>query len=111
VRSEADTEDLTRIDVMRLPHEVERSSYTADTCLCYKHGQFLVGIFYYGDIRSYPYIAPPSFNAHESENKFRVIQNFDLTDMIDILRQISVNKPWRYIGSVTVQSFPVHMRN
>jgi hypothetical protein len=96
---------------MRRPQEVERSSYAADTCPCCKDEQFLGGISYYGDIRSYPDKAPPSLNAHESERKFRVIQNFDLIDMIDILRQISVNKQWRYIGSVTVQSFLVRMRN
>jgi len=89
---------------MRRPHEVEHSSYCKDE-------QVLVGNSCYGDIRSYPDIAPPSFNAHESEKKFHVIQNFDLTDVIDILRQISVNKHWRYIGSVTVQNFRVHMRN
>ena len=96
---------------MHWPHEVEPNSYTADTCPCCKDKQFLVGISCYGDIWSYPDKAPPSFNAHESEKKFHVIRNFDLTNMIDILRQISVNKQWRYIGSVTVQSFRGHMRN
>jgi hypothetical protein len=56
---------------MRRPHEAERSSYTADTPLCCKDEQFLVGISYYRDIRSYPHVAPPSFGAHESEKKFR----------------------------------------
>jgi len=96
---------------MSRPHEAEPRSYTTDTRLCCKDEQFLVGISCYGDIRPYPHIAPPSFSAHGSEKKFRVIQNFDLTNMIDILRQISVNKQWRYIGNVTVQSFRAHMRN
>jgi len=69
---------------LRRLHEVERSSYPADTCPCCKDEQFLVGISCCGDIRSYPVKALPSLNAHESE-KFRVIWNFDLTDMIDIL--------------------------